>query len=139
MITSAEQFVALRESELKEEYDRAAMEEAPLGVWRDVIARYPEHRRWVVHNKSVPVEILEELGACDDAMVRYFVASKRKLSAALFERLSHDTSDSVRTAIVCNAKTPRAILERLLDDGNKEVARAALYHWEQNGGKSRRF
>ena len=137
MITSAEQFVALRESELKDEYDRAAMDEAPLAVWRDIISRYPEHRRWVVHNKSVPLEILEELSA-GDAMVRYFIASKRKLSPALFERLSRDESESVRTAIACNAKTPRAILERLLDDADQSVARAALYHWEQKGGKLRK-
>lgn len=37
MFTSAEEFVALRSSSIKSEYDRAATEEAPISVWRDVI------------------------------------------------------------------------------------------------------
>ena len=41
MITSAEEFRDLRLSEDPAEYDRAAMEEAPLQVWRDVISRFP--------------------------------------------------------------------------------------------------
>ena len=46
MITSAEQFVYLRESEDRSEYHRAAHEEAPLDVWLDVITRYPEMQQW---------------------------------------------------------------------------------------------
>jgi hypothetical protein len=85
MISSAEEFVALRDSDIKTEYDRSAMEEAPIAVWREVIENFPDHRRWVAHNKTVPVEILEVL--CEfDASTRWFVARKRKLSATLFER-----------------------------------------------------
>lgn len=61
MITSAEEFVTLRASRLKSEYDRSAMEEAPLAVWREVIKRYPDYVQWVIHNKTIPLEILEEL------------------------------------------------------------------------------
>lgn len=124
MIKSAEEFVALRSSEVKAEYDRAAMEEAPSSVWREVIRNYPDYSRWVVHNKTVPLEILEELCA-SDALSRPFIARKRKLSMALFETLSQDLNSSVRIGIASNKKTPDAILERLFDDDNEGVARLA--------------
>ena len=130
MITSAEEFVALRDSEIKVDYDRAAMEEAPLSVWREVIERFPEHRRWVAHNKTVPLEILEELCAFD-ASVRRFVASKRKLSLTLFERLSLDHCSVVRGAIAANRKTPIEILEKLLNDESENVARVAECNYKE--------
>ncbi|MEX6678844.1 hypothetical protein QWI18_23265 [Pseudomonas sp. W2Oct36] len=137
MITSAEEFIALRSSSIKSEYDRAATEEAPISVWRDVIKRYPNYRRWVSHNKNVPLEILEEL--CQfDSTVRQFVAAKRKLSPALFEVLSRDESYVVRIAVAANKKAPITILERLLNDQNKHVARAAEYNLEETKNKNRR-
>lgn len=124
MIRSADEFVALRDSDIKAEYDRSALEEAPAAVWREVIDRFPDHRRWVAHNKTVPVEILEEL--CKfDADTRYFVACKRKLSYTLFESLSKDADTNIRIAISVNKKTPMNILESLFDDVNEEVACAA--------------
>ena len=129
MIRSADEFVALRDSDVKAEYDRSAIEEAPIAVWREVIERFPDHRRWVAHNKSVPLEILEEL--CQfDSTIRQFVAAKRKLSPAMFEILSRDESYVVRIAVAANRKAPIAILERLLNDQNKHVARAAGYNLE---------
>ncbi|PHX40754.1 hypothetical protein AO263_16260 [Pseudomonas sp. NZIPFR-PS5] len=114
MIRSAEEFVAL----------------SPIAVWRDVIERFPDHRRWVAHNKTVPVEILEVL--CEfDASTRWFVARKRKLYAALFERLSQDKDPDVRVAICANKKTPLEILERLLQDVNENVARVAAKHYKR--------
>ncbi|UZJ59569.1 hypothetical protein OKW98_23990 [Pseudomonas sp. KU26590] len=81
------------------------------------------------HNKTVPLEILEEL--CQfDSTVRQFVAAKRKLSAAMFEALSRDESYVVRIAVAANKKAPIAVLERLLKDQNKCVARAAEYNLE---------
>jgi hypothetical protein len=50
MIGSAEKFIALRTSELKSEYDRAATEEAPIDVWREIIINHPNFRRWVSKN-----------------------------------------------------------------------------------------
>lgn len=129
MIISAEEFVALRSSDKKSEYDRAAMEEAPVSVWHEVIEKYPEYRQWVAHNKTVPLEILEELCAFDTD-VRRFVATKRKLSLALFELLSKDSSSVVRIGIAANKKTPSAILERLLGDEDQDVADTARYNYE---------
>ena len=124
MIMSAEEFVALRSSEIKAEYDRTALEEAPISVWREVIQKYPDYSRWVVHNKTVPVEILEELCVVDTDS-RPFIARKRKLSMALFESLSKDLNSSVRIGIASNKKTPDAILEQLFHDDNEGVARLA--------------
>jgi hypothetical protein len=127
MITSAEEFIALRSSSIKSEYDRAATDEAPISVWREVIKKYPDYRRWVSHNKSVPLEILEEL--CQfDSTIRQFVAAKRKLSPAMFEVLSRDESYLVRIAVAANKKAPIAVLERLLNDESKHVSRAARYN-----------
>jgi hypothetical protein len=130
MITSAEGFIALRNSTIKAEYDRAAMEEAPLSVWRAVLKSYPDYMRWVVHNKTVPLEILEELCSAEPESKR-FVASKRKLSQSLFESLSEDSDSVVRCGIACNRKTPLDILEKLsldedeAEDEDEDVADAA--------------
>lgn len=135
MIKSAEEFVALRSSFIKSEYDRAAFEEAPISVWRDVIKNYQNYRRWVSHNKTVPLEILEEL--CQfDSPIRQFVAAKRKLSPTMFEALSRDESYVVRIAVAANKKAPTAIIERLLKDQNKHVARAAEYNLEDTRNRN---
>lgn len=135
MITSAEEFFALRSSSIKSEYDRAATEEAPISVWREVIKNYPDYRRWVAQNKSVPLEILEEL--CQfGSTIRQFVAAKRKLSPAMFETLSQDESYVVRIAIAANKKAPVEILERLQGDKNKHVSRAAGYNLEETKSKN---
>jgi hypothetical protein len=47
VIKSADEFIALRTSDSKDEYDRAAMDEAPVAVWLDVIRLYPDYRKWV--------------------------------------------------------------------------------------------
>lgn len=80
MIRNADEFVTLRDNNAKSEYDRAAQDEASIEVWIEVIERYPEYRKWVAHNKTVPLEILVKL--CEyNTDVRTFVAMKRRLSA----------------------------------------------------------
>lgn len=125
MITSAAEFIALRTSTVKDEYDRAAHDEAPLEVWRELVREYPAMRTWVAHNKTVPIEILETLAGDASAEVRSSVARKRKLTAALFEQLARDPDDGVRHAIVYNEKTPREVLRLLVDDPWGEVAKHA--------------
>ncbi len=85
MITSAEEFVSLRQSENQEFYLQAATDSASNEVWLDVIARFPQMKRWVAQNKTVSLEILEVLAQDPDAEIRTAVAMKNKLSPQLYE------------------------------------------------------
>ncbi|WP_349929397.1 hypothetical protein [Pectobacterium jejuense] len=78
----------------------------------------------------MPLAILEALCSFDET-TRACVASKRKLSPALFERLSRDASRTVRVAIAANRKTPVEILERLLSDADEGVIRIAKYNVDE--------
>jgi hypothetical protein len=122
-IASAEEFVELRCSEDPAEYGRAAHDSATVAVWRDVID--PDMKRWVAHNKTVPLEILRVLAADPDAAVRSWVAAKRKLDRDLFVRLSADDDESVRHRLACNARVPREVLEALAADREPFVAATA--------------
>ncbi len=116
MIPSAAEFIRLRSSDIKEDYDRAAHEEAPLDVWWELVREHPEMKRWVIHNKTVPLEILEAMSLDENSDVREDVARKRKLSFEIFDRLSRDPIPGVRYAVACNAKAPMEILKRMVND-----------------------
>ena len=124
-IQNAEEFVRLRSSEIEEEYNRAAHAEASIAVWLDVIARFPDMKSWIAHNKTVPLEILEILSTDEDVDVRFTVAQKRKLTPELFEKLSEDIDETVRMRVACNAQTPKTILEKLASDQCARVAKWA--------------
>ena len=126
MIRSAEQFVALRCSDERTDYEQAATEQATFEIWADIIARFPEMRTWVAHNKTVPLEILRILAKDADHVVRSSVADKRKLDRELFESLSRDPDETVRQRIAYNKKTPADIIERLTSDKSTFVSEAAL-------------
>jgi len=126
LISSAEEFVFLRTSEIFEEYTRAAYDDASDVVWMDVISKFPEMREWVAHNKTVPLNILEILARDTNESVRSTVASKRKLSPELFDLLSQDKSEAVRERIACNKKVPIHILRRLVNDPTMFVRETAL-------------
>jgi hypothetical protein len=133
VIASADEFRELRTSEDRDQYLRAAHDEAPLSVWNDVITRFPDMRMWVAHNKTVPVEILEVLAGDLNGQVRYTVAMKRKLPESLQLRLAADPDESVRLAIAHNAKATRAALQLLADDSWEPVrdhARARLARFD---------
>lgn len=121
MIESAEEFRALRLSENPDEYNRAAYEEAPLQVWLDIITRMPDMRRWVAHNKTVPIAVLERLAEDPDERVRYWVAQKRKLPESLQLRLTKDPSPSVRVNLAYNAKVTARVLEVLANDPDEWI------------------
>jgi hypothetical protein len=103
MINSAKEFHLLRTSSVKEEYDRAAHDSATIDVWLDVIREYPELRKWVEHNKTIPIEIIKTL-INFDSDVRSFVAAKRNLTPELFDLLSKDSDYIVRQALAANKK-----------------------------------
>jgi len=121
MISTAAEFCRLRESENPEEYLRAANEEAPIEVWREVVASRPDMRSWVAHNKTVPVEILEELSSDLDVDVRCVIARKRKISEAIALRLAKDPDENVRAALVFNQKLPASALTVLRSDTSEFV------------------
>lgn len=100
MIKSAEEFIRLRTSEIQDEYDRAANDTADISTWTEVIEKHPDYKEWVIHNKTVPIEILELLTFDKNPNVRSAVARKRKINKRIFETLSKDKN--VRYALICN-------------------------------------
>lgn len=122
MIRSAEEFVSLRRSPLKCEYDRAANDEAPVSVWYDVIRGFPEMRVWVDHNKMIHEEIILVLAKDHDPDVRLSVAMKRRCPAAVLARLAWDPEFRVRMAVVRNRRVPTSVLSRLADEASGPVA-----------------
>lgn len=125
MIESAEEFNRLRESDIPEDYHRAAHEQASVDVWVDVLNKYPELAFWVVHNKTVPLEILTSLSAHQDSGVRDMVARKRKIPEALMLELAKDHDDSVRHALASNGKVTLAVLKVLSEDPSEFVRERA--------------
>jgi hypothetical protein len=125
MIQSAAEFIRLRTSSAKADYDRAATDEAPLEVWRDLIKNHPDMKSWVAHNKTVPMEILDVLSTDRESDVRNAVARKRKLTKPMFERLARDADEGVRLAVAYNANTPDEVLRLLVDDSWDQVAAKA--------------
>ena len=125
MIQSAEEFVRLRRSANSDLYQRAACDHAPEHVWLETIEKYPEMKRWVAHNKTVPHRILCVLADDGDPGVRAAVAMKRKAGPELLARLAQDTDVWVRQRVAFNAKTPLHILEKLAEDPEESVAAGA--------------
>lgn len=122
MITSAEEFIMLRQSERPEEYMRASCDEASVDVWLDLVVRFPEMRSWVAQNKTIPLDVLAILASDPDPDIRASVAMKNKLSGSLFATLASDTNESVRERIAYNKKTPIAVLHQLANDSSELVS-----------------
>lgn len=135
MITSAEEFVRLRESDKQEEYYRTAHEAATDDVWLEVIMNYPHMRRWVAHNKTVPRRILKILSTDPDSRVRIKVAERRVAGEEILMKLSLDPDESIRLTVAFNPKVTKDILMKLLDDKwerIREVAAKRLAEMEGN-------
>lgn len=115
-ITSAEEFVRLRSSDVQSEYHRAAHSPASLNVWKDVLARFPDHAFWVAQNKQIPMAILIELSRHPDDRVRSMVASKGKATDEILTSMASDPAESVRMQLARHPKAPPALLERLRED-----------------------
>jgi hypothetical protein len=109
MILSAEHFVQLRLSDDVREQYQASHEAADESVWHTIIQQYPALRKWVAHNKTIPISILHILAKDQDPQVRWHVAIKRSLNDELFTLLSRDQDESVRRAVMNNAKCPRIL------------------------------
>jgi hypothetical protein len=108
---------------------RASQDEASLEIWLEVIAAYPEMRKWVAHNKTAPAVVLETLARDQDPAVRWEVAGKRKLDPAVLRMLADDEDDSVRVRVARHRRTEAEILSALANDESwvvREAAKAAL-------------
>lgn len=125
MIASAEEFIRLRTSDLKEEQDRASRDMADTSIWMEVITKFPNYKVWVVHNKSIPIDILEILAQDRDAEVRAAVARKRKINDKIFSWLAVDTDENVKYALICNTKLPKN-KKMLIDTKQSEWLKEAL-------------
>jgi hypothetical protein len=122
MISDAQEFVRLRTSIDPQDYLRAATESAELVVWQEVIEKFSEMKVWVVHNKTVPTEILGLLSSDPDPEVRAAVARKNKIPAELFFALARDSDERVRNSIIFNRNVGEAILEHLANDPVEWIA-----------------
>lgn len=120
-INSAEEFVRLRQSEVQADYDRAARAEISEPVCLDVIARHPEMRQWIAHNKQVPMNVLALLAGDPDERVRFQVSMKRKLTLELLDRLSRDDDPGVRVSVARHPKVTTEIFDRLAADSDPWV------------------
>ena len=136
MIRSVEEFVSLRTSSNPDDYRRAAGEEAPVGVWNELIKECPDMRFWVAHNKTVPLEILRVLATDADPRVRTMVASKRKLDEATFGLLASDPNEGVRMAVARNRRVPLSVLRSMRGDPWSEVARVVDERLSDTGSSS---
>jgi hypothetical protein len=137
-ITSSEEFVRLRLSDDPADYRRASNEDAPMEVWEAVIATRPDMKPWVIHNKTVPLEMLRGLASDADTEVRCAVAGKRKLDRELFNALAADPEPEVRHRVAWNAKVPVDLLLALTRDENAWVAAAAHHRLEVLPERKRR-
>lgn len=102
MIKTADEFIALRQSDNLDERHRASHDNADINVWLDIIKNYPDFKTWVIHNKTIQIEILEILCEDKDPNVRSDVARKRKINDKIFNLLSVDPDENVRYALMCN-------------------------------------
>lgn len=121
--------MALRLSDSPSDQMRASYEEASLDVWFGVITAYPEMRRWVAYNKTVPHVVLETLARDEDPAVRWAVALKRKAQPALLRLLAQDKDDTVRDRVALNRRTETDVLRLLAHDESwcvRESAERAL-------------
>ncbi|HEX6494223.1 MAG TPA: hypothetical protein VF018_01980, partial [Acidobacteriaceae bacterium] len=94
-------------------------------VWQEVIAKFPEMKRWVVHNKTIPVEILHLLSNDPAREVRFAIAMKNKLPPELMKLLARDSDAGVRLRIAFNKNAPQGVLEQLTDDTVEEISSKA--------------
>ena len=113
MITSAEEFIRLRNSQIPSEYYRSARDESTIDVWMEIITKHPEYKKWVIINKTVPIEVLNYLITDSDPLIRSLIAEKRKLTREMQLVLANDIDVDVRRRLLYNKKLYPEILKRL--------------------------
>ena len=125
MITTVQQFIELTDTESPDLRWLGRTLGATTKVWNALLRDYPEYWGAVALNKSVPVEILDRLAACEDERVRETVAMRRKISLYAMRLLSKDASSSVRSTLVRNPKIDLDVLREMTADEDTYVASEA--------------
>jgi hypothetical protein len=143
VIGTAAEFVRLRTSQDPADQRRAAHEPADLAVWLKVIDLHPDMKAWVVHNKTIPIEILRLLADDQDPSIRREVLRKNKvlgrnkIDRPLVEKFARDPDEEVRADVAKNPNTPRDLIEQLAEDPSSWVyfrARERLAEWASQEG-----
>jgi hypothetical protein len=126
MINSAEEFIKLRTSNSKEDVDRATYDDAEAQTWIEVIDKYPTYKEWVIHNKTVPVEVLESLATDADPRIRSAVARKRMINDKIFRLLAADLDVNVRQSLISNTGLSVEKLKQIKTDDSDWLKRTML-------------
>ena len=121
MISNINEYLYLADSDSKSDNDRIINEELSSDLISEIIKNYPERKSWIIHNKLIPVKILEELATDDNDDVRFTIAMKKKCNRVTFEKLLRDKNYSVRLAVIRNKKLPIDLLEKISNDINDEI------------------
>jgi hypothetical protein len=124
MIKNVEEFLKLTQSSIKEEQDRAIHDSTDLQTWIDVISKYPHLKEWVIHNKTIQIEILEVLAQDTDPDIRGQVARKRKINEFIFKILSIDPDENVRYSLISNTKLSLEKLKEIKVDDSPWLTKA---------------
>jgi len=94
-IKSADEYKICAQSDDENEFAKIN-DEAADEVWVDILSKYPELSRLVVANSTISLNILSHLSRDGDWMARCDVATKRRISREIFERLAYDVHSGVR-------------------------------------------
>ncbi|MFK0313324.1 hypothetical protein ACIQUF_19090 [Pseudomonas sp. NPDC090233] len=106
MINSAEEFIALADSDNPETRSRSLTESASIQVWERVISSYGDYETHILRNITIPMRIIETLANSKQWKTRHAVARKRKSGSQILTILSHDEEPLVRQAVAANKKHP---------------------------------
>lgn len=125
MISSITEYFNCINSNLREEQKRVLYEVLSDEVIQNIITDYPDYKSWIIHNKHIPLEVIENLCNDPDPDVRFTIAMKRKCNINIFRTLKSDSDVSVRIAVVRNPNTPVEILHQMTDDLDEKVSEIA--------------
>jgi hypothetical protein len=136
VIESAEDYELLLDDDAGKVTNKFKTVAASEAAWREIINRYPQFRKTVALNITLPESIHRLLATDGDEDVRSTLADRRQLSPEVFEILAADVADSVRGRVCANQKTPEVLLVKLLDDPEPWIARMAQKKLEERRAKS---
>jgi hypothetical protein len=130
MIRSAEDYIALLESD--DVYEPSPYDEATDEVWLDIIARFPQAREAIAHNKTTSEIVIRKLYSVGDERVRWQLASVRRTPRDLLVEMASDPSSGVGAALACHPKLPPEALAKLLQHESAFVRERANERVQRN-------